>query len=327
MKSDLLACNEEKLAYKGIRVCIFGAAGFIGRWVARACFEAGAILYLPVRDLESTRTIANEYGFTANISYCDAADSEQVQDTLLRIRPEIVFNLAGYGVDREERNESRAYRINADLVETIVVTMAKLSPWNGQSVVHTGSALEYGTATGDLNEDSNAQPTTLYGRSKLAGTTVLAETAKDRSLRAITARLFTVYGAGEHPGRLLPVLLEASRSGDPVPLSAGTQRRDFTWVGDIAKGLLKLGVSEAPPGYIVNLATGRLATVREFTETAACILQIPLERLRFGAVAVRPEEMSHEEVATRRVMQLTGWVPTTTISDGVQRTATFVLKE
>jgi nucleoside-diphosphate-sugar epimerase len=277
--------------------------------------------------LESARTIANQYGFSAHILYCDAADSGQVRDTLLRIHPSIVFNLAGYGVDRGEREESRAYRINADLVETIAVTMATLSRWNGQSVVHTGSALEYGTATGDLNEASEPQPTTLYGKSKLAGTKVLAQTADALGLRAVTARLFTAYGAGEHPGRLLPSLLEASRTGDSVPLSEGKQRRDFTWVGDVADGLLRLGTCEAVPGQVVNLATGKLTTVREFTETAAGVLAIRREKLQFGAVATRPEEMSHAEVNTERLRHLTAWLPPTTIWNGIQRTAAFVLKE
>jgi nucleoside-diphosphate-sugar epimerase len=327
MEIDLNGGSSAHSAYKGIRVCIFGAAGFVGRWVARACYEAGATLYIPVRDLESARTIANQYGFTAHILYCDAADSDQVRETLLDIHPAIVFNLAGYGVDRAERDEARAYRINADLVETIAVTMATLSRWNGQSIVHTGSALEYGKATGDLNEGSDPQPTTLYGQSKLAGTKVLAQTAGALSLRAVTARLFTVYGAGEHPGRLLPSLLEASRTGDSVPLTEGKQRRDFTWVGDVADGLLRLGTCDAVHGQVVNLASGRLTSVREFTEMAAGVLGIPQEKLHFGAVATRPEEMAHAEVNTRFIQDLTGWLPSTTIPDGIEQTARFVLKE
>ncbi len=138
----------------------------------------------------------------------------------------------------------------------------------------------YGKAGGDLAEDGPALPTTLYGRTKLQGTRVLAEGGPALGLRAITARLFTVYGPGEHPGRLLPALLQAARTGRPLELSAGTQCRDFTYIEDVAEGMLRLGRS-AGDNTIVNLATGRLTSVRTFAETAAGILGIACSNLRF----------------------------------------------
>ena len=77
-------------------------------------------------------------------------------------------------------------------------------------MIHVGSALEYGTARGNLNELTAPSPTTLYGRSKLAGTLRVCRAARRRGFRAVTARLFTVYGPGEQPGRLLPSLMAAA---------------------------------------------------------------------------------------------------------------------
>ena len=81
-------------------------------------------------------------------------------------------------------------------------------------------------------------------------------------MRAVTARLFTVYGPGEHCGRLLPSLIEAARAEKPLELTAGTQLRDLTYVEDVAEGLLRLGLAQAEPGSVVNLATGHLTMVR-----------------------------------------------------------------
>jgi dTDP-glucose 4,6-dehydratase len=139
----------------------------------------------------------------------------------------------------------------------------------------------------------------------------------------LTARLFTVYGPGEHSGRLLPSLLETAMSGNPLKLTAGSQQRDFTYVEDVAEGLLRLGLCQAKPGEIVNLATGKLTSVRHFAETAARILQIPSQALNFGQLPTRTEEMAHSEVSVERMRHLIGWVPTTEIAKGIRKTLEF----
>jgi nucleoside-diphosphate-sugar epimerase len=194
--------------------------------------------------------------------------------------------------------------------------------------VHTGSALEYGRLRGHLREEERGSPMTLYGTSKLRGTDLVLQRASGLGLRAIVARLFTVYGPGEHTGRLLPSLLEAAKREDEVKLSSGSQRRDFTYAADAAEGLVRLALvpaAAAPDPKIVNLATGNLASVREFALFAARVLAIPPSRMHFGAMPTRPEEMEHSEVAIERLRALTsGWTPQTTILEGVERTLAFL---
>jgi nucleoside-diphosphate-sugar epimerase len=87
--------------------------------------------------------------------------------------------------------------------------------------------------------------------------------------------------------------------------------------------LLRLGVAAALPGEIVNLATGRLATIRVFAETAAKLLQLSPRQLEFGALPKRAEEMHHGDVAVNRLKGLLGWMPTTGIVAGIRRTLAF----
>jgi nucleoside-diphosphate-sugar epimerase len=192
--------------------------------------------------------------------------------------------------------------------------------WQGQRIVHTGSALEYGTSTGDLSEASTPAPTTLYGQTKLAGTRSLQRDSRSMKLNSVTARLFTVYGPGEHAGRLLPSLLEAARNGNPVDLTEGKQQRDFTYVEDVVEGLLRLGITNTLPGDIVNVATGHLTSVRQFVETAARIMGIPDDHLHFGDLPTRVEEMQHKPVAVHKLKQLTSWIPSISIAEGIKLT-------
>jgi UDP-glucose 4-epimerase len=304
--------------YRGVRAAVLGASGFIGRWVARKLWEAGAEPYLLVRD----RSVFDEYRIYGEVIEADFVGTAALVDLYRCIRPSITFNLAGYGVDRSERDEDLAYRINAGLPRAICEAAATVrdASWPGQHVIHTGSAAEYGQAGGALPEDGPALPFTLYGRSKLQGTHAVTKSCRALGLPGITARLFTVYGPGEHAGRLLPSLIEASLSGNPLDLTAGLPRRDFTYVEDVSDGLLRLGLVAGNREPVVNLATGQLTEVRDFVKTAAGILGIPLANLRFGAIPARPGEMAHDPLTIHRLQRLLAWKPAVTIAEGVRKT-------
>jgi nucleoside-diphosphate-sugar epimerase len=304
--------------YRRTVALVLGASGFIGRRVARALAERGARVVQAVRDRA-------RWGLAGDVIETDLMRPGNARALVHAVRPTITFNLAGYGVDREERNERAAFRLNAELVAELAaaITEFRHSGWPGADLVHAGSALEYGTATGDLAEDTVPQPTTVYGKSKLEGTRILALAAAGGNLKAITARLFTVYGPGEHAGRLLPTLIEAAHSGVTVELTAGLQKRDFTYVEDVAEGLCRLGAARTAGGEVVNLATGRLTSVREFAEAAAAVLKIPRERLGFGAIPTRPEEMEHSAPNVDRLRRLVGWTPAVGIEDGIRKTLQF----
>ncbi len=318
----MISHGYSSAGYRSASTLVLGATGFIGRWVARELVQQGARVSVIVRDKNRAEEIFATYNFSVEVFELSLQDTSRFREVFRLVKPSATFNLAGYGVDPSERDESTAFQINAEFVKTLCDEAAKTrdSDWPGLHIVHVGSALEYGVVGGDLREDTTPNPTTLYGQSKLEGTRNLSRCCAESDLRGITARLFTVYGPGEHDGRLLPSLLSTAKSRKRLPLTAGLQKRDFTFVEDVAQGLLRLGLSTANPGEIVNLATGRLATVRSFVDTAAEILHIPADRLDLGAIPTRIEEMEHAEVSVERLLALTGWVPTIPIGDGIQRT-------
>jgi nucleoside-diphosphate-sugar epimerase len=309
---------------------VLGPSGFIGRWVARLLCQSGARATLVVRDAIAGAALFDRLGIIGDIVELDLRPAGKALGKLLKERsPDIVFNLAGYGIDRSERNESEAFAINRDLVEALCNGLAGLQGgrWGGLQVVHAGSAMEYGAIDGNLAEDSMPAPTTLYGRSKLAGTRMLTEACANNGLRGITARLFTVYGPGEQPGRLLPSLLESAATGHSLALTDGHQSRDFTYVEEVAEGLLRIGAKREFPETVVNLATGRLSTVKEFVETAADVLSMRSEQLKFGAIATREEEMHHRPVSIALLREKTGWAPKLDIRSGISRTVQFVNRD
>jgi len=311
--------------YRSQRVLVLGASGFIGRWVARALTSAGATLVLVDRDAKRAEAICNAYEIRGEFLAADLAAPGTMDQLLSHARPDITFNLAGYGVDSAERNAALAEALNTILVSEVAraVVAQPATDWRGQRLVHVGSAAEYGNVDGPVNESSPENPHSEYGRTKLAGTCVLASAIKASGLRAICARLFTVYGPGEHPGRLLPSLLDAARTKKMMPLTAGEQRRDFVYVGEVAEALLRLGCVEGPAPAIVHVATGTLSSVRAFAECASELLRMEPGQLQFGALPYRGDELHQGPVATRLLEQCTGWKPTMAVRDGIRETIAF----
>ncbi len=309
-----------------VHALVLGADGFIGRWTARALVRAGARVTACVRSARAARPVLERWSVEASLREVDLARPAELSALLADTRPAMVFNLAGYGVGRDERDPELAHALNADLVQRLASATARWADphWTGSALVHAGSALEYGEVRGDLAEDGPHDPTTLYGRTKLAGTRALALACQATGLRGLTARLFMVYGPGERAGRLLPTLLEAARKGADVPLSAGRQRRDFTYVEEVAEGLLRLACARVEPGAVCNLATGRLVAVADFARSAAGVLGIAAERLRFGALPLRAEEMEHAPVTVDRLLDWTGWRPSLDPESGVRAAAAFL---
>ncbi|MEO6593157.1 MAG: NAD-dependent epimerase/dehydratase family protein [Planctomycetota bacterium] len=297
-----------------VRVLVTGASGFVGRWVVAALQKRGAEVAVVAREPDR---LPVQSAAAARVFRADCARPGALASPLERWRPAVVFNLAGYGVAKNERDPALMRRLNVELLAEVVEGLARLPApsWPGLRLVHAGSALEYGELDVPLDESAAAHPTTSYGQSKFAGTEVVQRAVREQNLPALVARLFTVFGPGERDGRLFPTLLAARSHQEAVPLSSGEQQRDFGLVWDVAEALVDLALAPKaavlacePPfeHAVLNVASGRLSSVRTFVVEAAQALGIAPSRLAFGAKAQLPEEMPHLPVPVARLQRALG---------------------
>jgi nucleoside-diphosphate-sugar epimerase len=242
------------------RLLITGAGGFVGRaclpLVERAGFEvhaAGRSRLLP--------------GLARHGHAIDLLDTAAVSDLLAEVRPTHLLHLAWLATPGVHRTAP----VNRTWTTASLHLVREFVRQGGRRAVLAGTYLEYGpTETPCREEATPLRPASLYAQCKhdlQQGVTALAS---QTGLSAAWARLFILYGPGEHPARLTASVIRALLKGETALCSPGAQRRDFLHVADAAAALTAL--LESDLGGAVNVGSGEAVAVRDVvTRLAAAV--------------------------------------------------------
>jgi UDP-glucuronate 4-epimerase len=243
-----------------MRILVTGNAGFIGFHVARRLLERGdsVIGFDVVNDyydpslkearlglLEETAAIsAGEYRFIrANL-----ADREAVDACFATHRPDRVIHLAAQAGIRYSVENPHAY------VESNLVGFANmLEACRHAGVVHLTYASTSSVYGGDtalpFSEHRGANhPLQFYAATKRANELMAHAYSHLYRLPTTGLRFFTVYGPWGRPDMALLLFTRKILAGEPIPLfNDGNHSRDFTYIDDIAEGVIRASDQPARP--------------------------------------------------------------------------------
>jgi UDP-glucose 4-epimerase len=172
----------------------------------------------------------------------------------------------------------------------------------GANVVYAGSSSAY--AGPMLNP---------YAYAKYTGEQVCEMYAKVYGMNTVTARFFNVYGERQPTAGAYATVVgifERQRA-DNTPLTVtgtGEQRRDFTHVSDIVKGLVALSECQCQ-GEVYNLGTGTNHSINELA-----VLFKPTE---IKHIPPRPGEAWMTLADISETTCKSGWKPATTLENYV----------
>ena len=199
--------------------------------------------------------------------------------SLMPIGIQIWYHFAWEGVRGTAReDEALQERNRLAAVACIDTAIAKGIP----VFVGIGSQAEYGEISGKLKESLSPAPVTAYGRKKLKVCEYGRRSCEGTGTRFLWARIFSVYGPGEHPGTLLMHAMECMQKGLPLKLSPCEHLWNYIYLEDAAEALYRLGNGRAEAG-IYNLASKDTRPLKEFVLELQEILSSE-SRLEFGAI-------------------------------------------
>jgi UDP-glucose 4-epimerase len=206
-----------------------------------------------------------------------------------------VYHMAVQCVRRSLGNPWQSHQVNA---EGSLIVLEQARKRDVSRFVYCSSSEVYGNSSqGFLDEDTTpCRPATVYGAAKLTGELYAEAYRETYGLRTVVVRPFNAYGPRAHAqGDLAEVIprfvIRVLNGKAPVIFGDGTNGRDFTYVVEVARGVMLAGRSDACIGRRINIAYGRMITVREVADAVMRIcgrndLSAAFSRPRPGDVRV-----------------------------------------
>ncbi len=243
------------------KILVTGAAGFIGFHITQALLERGDEVigydnindYYDVnlkygrlnelgikRDLISNRQPATSIRFT-NFKFvkADLCDREYLNELFKKGEFDYVINLAAQAGVRYSVENPQAY-IDANIQGFLNILEACRS-YPVKHLVYASSSSVYGSNTKMpfSVHDNVDHPLSLYAATKKSNELMAHTYSHLFKIPTTGIRFFTVYGSWGRPDMALYLFAEAIKNGKTLKVfNHGKMERDFTFVGDIVKGVV-----------------------------------------------------------------------------------------
>ena len=215
--------------------------------------------------------------------------------------------------------------IESNVVGTLNV-LAAAREHSVERVVHTSTSEVYGTAQYiPIDEKHPLVGQSPYSASKIAADQLAESFYRSYDLPVVTVRPFNTYGPRQSARAVIPSIIAQAISSDRVFLGATHPTRDLLFVKDTVRGFVELAGCDAAVGQVVNLGSGREASVRELTERIVALVGRPVE-IVFDAGRLRPERSEVERLVAdnRRARELAGWEPRVSLDEGLKATIDWI---
>ena len=184
-------------------------------------------------------------------------------------------------------------------------------------VIYSSTSAAYGLAnTPPLSEAMPRDCLNAYSITKCAGEDLVSMYYELYGLETVNLRYFNVYGPRQPlKGQYAPVIglfLRQKNAGEPMTIVGdGEQRRDFTYVGDVAAANYLASTCESSEclGQLFNIGTGTNYSVLELAQ------MIGGEYVHIDA---RPAEARVSLANNDKARNILGWAPTAVLSEWLQ---------
>lgn len=302
-----------------MRICVTGAAGFIGSHVCAAL--AGDHEVIGIDDLST--------GFDDNLTGVDASLIQgSILDEKLLMKAtrgvEAIVHLAARPSVPRSLLEPVATH-DANVTGTVRVLEAARAV--GAQVIVASSSSVYGANPSlPKHEDLLPAPVSPYAASKLAAEQYSLAWQRSFGVPVLAFRFFNVFGPRQAPGHayaaVIPAFVHAALCNEPLTMHGdGTQSRDFTYVGTVTEVIVDAIERRVVCDGAVNLAFGSRTTLLE--------LVVEIEKALGTGVHVqhterRAGDVDHSQADNRRLRTLFPSVEPITLDRGLRETVEWM---
>ena len=324
-----------------MKILVTGAAGFIGMHVAERLLAAGHEVvgvdnlndYYDVR-LKDARLerLRKHTGFL--FRKLDVADEEGMRLLFAQARFARVIHLAAQPGVRYSLQNPQAY-VRSNLAGFVNILEGCRHSQVGHLVYGSSSSVYGGNTRLPYSEhDSVDHPVSLYAATKKADELMAHTYSHLYGLPTTGLRFFTVYGPWGRPDMAPILFTKAILAGEPIKVfNHGRMQRDFTYIDDIAEGVVRIADQPAQPSpafdpaqpdpatswapyRLYNIGNHHPVSLMDYIEAIERCLEKKAEKhflpIQAGDVAATSADVS-------ALQQAVGFAPGTTVEEGVRR--------
>lgn len=238
-----------------MRILLTGAAGFIGMHVAERLLRRGDEVvgldnlnaYYDVR-LKEDRIVRLERWPGFRLLRIDVADAAGVARAFAEVRPERVIHLAAQAGVRYSIENPRAFG-DSNLTGFLNILEGCRSSGVSHLVFASSSSVYGGNTRMPFSVHHNVDhPLSLYAATKKANELMAHTYSHLFGIPSTGLRFFTVFGPWGRPDMAPFIFCRSILAGRPIEVfNHGQNRRDFTFVDDIAEGVVRVCDRPATP--------------------------------------------------------------------------------
>ena len=313
------------MSYKGKKVLVTGAGGFIGSHLAERLVDEGA----QVRGLVHYNSLGtsgwldtSEKRGDMEIIAGDVRDRDFINRLLKDI--DVVFHLAALIGIPYSYSAPSSY-VQTNIVGSLNVFQAALDN-ELEKVVFTSSSEVYGTARyTPIDEDHPLQGQSPYSATKIGGEKLAESFYRSFGLPVAIIRPFNTYGPRQSARALIPTVIAQALSLPSIHVGNTAPTRDLLFVSDTVEGFLEVGASSKSIGEVINVGTGKEISVGGLIELVKKILgkDLPIE---VDEERIRPitSEVDRLLAETSKAKKLLDWESKIEIEEGLRKTIPWI---
>jgi UDP-glucose 4-epimerase len=303
---------------KGKRILVTGGAGFIGSELTRQLAQRGAAVVV-VDNLVNGRkeNLADLSEEQCTLEVSDIRDRRHMAK--LMAETDIVFHLAALGVRHSIHSPEENHAVNASATLELLIEARKA---HVSRFVCVSTSEVYGTGYKvPMDEEHPTYPMTVYGAAKLAGECYARAFYRTYDYPVVVIRPFNAFGPRSHhegdSGEVIPKMMLRALAGEPLIIFGdGEQTRDFTYVGDTARGIIEAGLSDQAIGETFNIGSGKEITINQLAEKIRKVVNKP--EIQVIHDAPRPGDTLRLYADVSKVEKLCGFKPQVSLENALE---------
>lgn len=301
-------------------ILVTGGAGFIGRHLCQALLDEGHNA-ICVDNFSSSNP--NDLGPLRAQTGFHLIEQDICEPLDLPLKIERIFNLA---------SPASPVRYQLDPIQTLktnvvgVLNLLELARQHGARLLQASTSEVYGDPlTSPQHESYNGNvnpigPRACYDEGKRCAETLCSDYRRQFQLDTRIVRIFNTYGPGMQidDGRVISNFVTQALTNQPMTIYGdGSQTRSFCYVADLVDGLQRLMSLPDHNGDPVNLGNPEPINMLQLASL--------IQRLCHSGSTVVHRPLPQDDPLQRvpnieRARQLLGWLPSTPLSEGLQRT-------